>query len=94
LIVIDVASVSVDAAAGLLNVLEANVEAKVVVLVVGATLSDCDALDGLLKRGEILPAIRSTPEEVVARVRRYVDAMWPPRTERVISPARRVRGSA
>lgn len=92
LIVIDVAAMSVDAAVGLLNVLGANV--VVPVLVVGATLSDCDALDGLLKRGEILPAMCSTPEDVVARVRRYVDAMWPPPTRRVISPARRVWGGA
>lgn len=96
LIVIDVAAMSVDAAVGLLHVLGASVDAKaaVPVLVVGATLSDCRALGGLLKRGEILPAMRSTPEDVVARVRRYVDAMWPPTTRRVISPARRVWGGA
>jgi hypothetical protein len=49
------------------------------VLMVGAKLSDYRQLGSVLNRGEILPAVYSTPDDVLSRVRRYVQPNGPPR---------------
>jgi hypothetical protein len=76
LVIVDVAAMGVESAAGLLRMLGRDCggegPAAVPVLVVGATAADQRALESVSDRGEILPAALSAPEDVLSHVRRYM----------------------
>ena len=74
LMIVDVAAMGIHAAVGTLRTL-ARTKAErspVPVLLIGAKPLDHPALDGLIERGEIIPARRSTPDDVLKSVRRYI----------------------
>ena len=83
LMIIDVASVGVRAAAGTVNALTRGgaERSPVPVLIVGAKVADQRELDVLLNDGEIVPATRSAQDLVLERVGSYLGPQWPPAEE-------------
>lgn len=96
MMIVDIASVGVRAAVGTVTALGRD-DAKgrrpaVPVLIVGANPAERDDLKWLLHGAEVLPATRSSPDEVLEHVGRYFEPDWPP-PEADDRPAPRKAGS-
>jgi hypothetical protein len=96
LVIVDVAARSRAAAEGLLNLLGRDNgsdgaggkprTARTPVIVVGATPEDYRVLSEMVTNGEVVPAARSSPDEVIQRIAPYVAPSGPPRERRAEVP--------
>jgi DNA-binding response OmpR family regulator len=97
LIVVDAAAMPLAAAEALLRLLGRvgeRTSTKVPVLVVGAAMSDYHVLASELVRGEILPAPYASTDDVLERVRHYVEPNRPTSSSSPAAAAAAKRGDA